>query len=41
LPPRRHDLRPPPRMRSQGTSHDGPRESRANDQFHGNDELVR
>src|SRR5262249_7194197 len=27
------------RIRSQGTSHDGPRESRANDWFHGIDEL--
>src|SRR5215470_17838967 len=40
LPPCRHDLPPPLRIRSQGTSHDGPRESRANDWFHGIDELV-
>jgi TPR repeat protein len=31
---------PPPRIRSQGTSHHGPRESRANDWFHGIDELA-
>ncbi len=39
LPPCCHDLRPPPRIEAQGTSHDGLRESRPNDQFHGNDEL--
>src|SRR5258708_29238461 len=31
---------PAPRIRSQGTSHDGPRESRTNDWFHGIAELV-
>src|SRR5258708_19322066 len=30
---------PAPRIRSQGTSHDGPRESRTNDWFHGIAEL--
>jgi hypothetical protein len=29
----------PTRIRRQATSHDGPRESCANDQFHGIDEL--